>query len=241
MQMAPDSNTLAICTTDNQCLLYDFSKRQKLAEFDLKDNQGQVTAIAWRSDSKAVALGRTTGAIELLDLESDDDAKSDSSILDLETSIKQAISGLAYSKDGSLLVTVADEGIAILVRANDDKETNLAEAKQLSETVYGHAEQRISAADISADGNRIVSGSNTGRITIWNSQTQPKDTKDVQEASGERELLTMPNLHQSPISIVQFVSRASGEMILSAEQSSGKNEIIAWPAAKVASAQDSDQ
>jgi len=241
MQMAPDSNTLAICTTDNQCLLYDFSKRQKLAEFDLKDNQGQVTAIAWRSDSKAVALGRTTGAIELLDLESDDDAKSDSSILDLETSIKQAISGLAYSKDGSLLVTVADEGIAILVRANDDKETNLAEAKQLSETVYGHAEQRISAADISADGNRIVSGSNTGRITIWNSQTQPKDTKDVQEASGERELLTMPNLHQSPISIVQFVSRASGEMILSAERSSGKNEIIAWPAAKVASAQDSDQ
>jgi len=172
----------------------------------------QVTAIAWRSDSKAVALGRTTGAIELLDLESDDDAKSDSSILDLETSIKQAISGLAYSKDGSLLVTVADEGIAILVRANDDKETNLAEAKQLSETVF------------SADGNRIVSGSNTGRITIWNSQTQPKDTKDVQEASGERELLTMPNLHQSPISIVQFVSRASGEMILSAERSSGKNE-----------------
>ena len=241
MQMAPDSNTLAICTTDNQCLLYDFPKRQKLAEFDLKDNQGQVTAIAWRSDSKAVALGRTTGAIELLDLESDDDAKSDSSILDLETSIKQAISGLAYSKDGSLLVTVADEGIAILVRANDDKETNLAKAKQLSETVYGHAEQRISAADISADGNRIVSGSNTGRITIWNSQTQPKDTKDVQEASGERELLTMPNLHQSPISIVQFVSRASGEMILSAERSSGKNEIIAWPAAKIASTQESDQ
>ena len=238
MQMAPDSNTLAICTTDNRCLLYDFSKRQKLAEFDLKDDKGQVTAIAWQSDSKAVALGRTTGAIELLDLESDDDAKSNSSILDLETSIKQAISGLAYSQDGSLLVTVADEGMAILIRAVDEEETKLADAEQLSETVYGHAEQRISAADISADGNRIVSGSNSGRITIWNSQPQPKNTNDVQQASSEYELLTMPNLHQSPISIVQFVSSDTGQMILSAERSSGKNEIIAWPAAKVAS--DSD-
>ena len=230
MQMAPDSNTLAICTTDNQCLLYDFAKRQKLAEFNLKNNQGEVTTIAWQSDSKSVALGRTTGAIELLDLEPDDDVKSDSSILNLKTTIKQAISGLAYSQDGSLLVTVADQGIAILVRADGEQE--------LSETVYGHAEQRISAADISADGNRIVSGSNSGRITIWNSQPQPKNTNDVQQASSEYELLTMPNLHQSPISIVQFVSSDTGQMILSAERSSGKNEIIAWPAAKVAS--DSD-
>ena len=166
----------------------------------------------------------------MLDLEPDDDVKSDSSILNLKTTIKQAISGLAYSQDGSLLVTVADQGIAILVRADGEQE--------LSETVYGHAEQRISTADISADGNRIVSGSNSGRITIWNSQPQPKNTNDVQQASSEYELLTMPNLHQSPISIVQFVSSDTGQMILSAERSSGKNEIIAWPAAKVAS--DSD-
>ena len=232
MQMAPDSNTLAICTTDNQCMLYDFSKRQKLAEFDLKNNQGQVTVIAWQADSKSVALGRTTGVIELLDLKSGNDAKSASSILDLKTPIKQAISGLAYSQDGSLLITVADEGMAILIRKVDEQEMKLA--ARLSETVYRHAEQRISAADISADGNRIVTGSSTGQITIWNSQPQPENARDVQQASSERELLTMPNLHQSPISIAQFVSGASGQMILSAERASGKNEIIAWPAAKVA-------
>ena len=238
MQMAPDSNTLAICTTDNQCLLYDFSKRQTLAEFDLKNDQGQVTAIAWQSDSKSVALGRTTGVIELLNLKSGDDAESASSILDLKTPIKQAISRLAYSQDGSLLITVADEGMAILIRNVDEQQIKLA--ARLSETVYGHAEQRISAADISADGNRIVSGSSTGEITIWNSQPQPENTRDVQQASSERELLTMPNLHHSPISIVQFVSGSDGQMILSAERASGKNEIIAWPAAKEASAQGSD-
>ena len=233
MQMAPDKNVLAICTKDNRCLFYDFAKREKRGEVDLKESEGNVTAIAWQPDSKVIAVGRSTGVIEVINLNANNFADSASSTLQLKTPIQQAVSSLAYSDDGSLLATIAGEGKAVLIRARDKKEAIDKDGATFNETVYAHTdEQQISAAHLSADGNRIVSGSNTGRITIWNSQPQPKTTKTVHQATGERELLTLPNLHQSPVSIVRFVDGHSNKMILSAEQTSGKNEIIAWPVAK---------
>ena len=108
------------------------------------------------------------------------------------------------------------------------------QAAALSETVFRYPdEQAIVAADISADGNRIVSGSNTGQITIWNSQAHEQtSTNEVHFAAGERELLSLPKLHQSPISVVRFVEERKGKTIYSAERNSGKNEFISWPSAK---------
>ena len=58
------------------------------------------------------------------------------------------------------------------------------------------------------------------------------------DSTGERELFSLPNLHQSPISVVRFVDRQMGTTIYSAEQDSGKNELITWPSTKMASAQE---
>ena len=235
MQIAPDLNTLAISTDDNRCVLYDFSGRQKLGEVDLKNNKSVVTAIAWQSDSKAIAIGRSNGSIEVLELNQNNFSQSNSLSLSLNTPIEHAISQLAYSQDGTLLATVADDGIAILIRSTEEAIQN--PTAKLNETTYGHADKHaISAAHISADGNRIASGSNTGRVTIWNSQ--PQTTNNVPHASSEHELLQMPNLHQSSISVVRFVDSPKGKMLLSAERNSGKNELIAWPSVKPASKQD---
>ena len=236
MNMASDSNTLAICTNDNRCVIYDFSKREKLGEIDLKDNDGDVTSIAWQSDSKAIAIGRSNGSIEVLELNENDFAQSSSSPLKLNTPIEHAISQLAYSQDGALLATVTDDGMAVLIRPTGTEAKSIQEPTvKLSETVYGHSDEHtISAAHLSADGNRIVSGSKSGRITIWNSQPQPKTREGMRNASSERELLNMPNLHQSPISIVEFVDGPNGKTVFSTEQNSGKNDIIAWPTASPA-------
>ena len=241
MQLAPNMNTLAIGTKDNRCLLYDFSGRKKLGEFDLKSNDGDVTAIAWQTDSKAIAIGRSTGTIEVLKLNEDNFSNSDSVILKLNTPIESAISRLAYSQNGTLLATVAEQGKAVLVRVTGDAAGDLTNpAASLSEMVFGYADERaILEADISADGNRIVCGTNTGRIIIWNSQAADQHPAGkVLEAKGERELLSLPNLHQSPISIVRFVKAGESQMIYSAEQNSGKNEYITWPSANTASVQD---
>ena len=236
MKMAADSNTLAISTNDNRCVIYDFSKREKLGEIDLKDNDGDVTSIAWQSDSKAIAIGRSNGSIEVLELNENDFAQSSRFPLKLNTPIEHAISQLAYSQDGALLATITDDGMAVLIRPTGTEAKSIQDPTgKLSETVYGHSDEHtISAAHISADGNRIVSGSKSGRITIWNSQPQPKTREGMRNASSERELLNMPNLHQSPISIVEFVDGPNGKTVFSTEQNSGKNDIIAWPTASPA-------
>ena len=109
MQLAPDANTLAIGTTFDRCLLYDFAGRKLLGQIDLKDNQGQITAIAWRADSKTIAVGRSTGVIEVLELNKDNVANSNRELLQLKSPINSsAITQLAYSQNGDLLATVAD-------------------------------------------------------------------------------------------------------------------------------------
>ena len=240
MQLAPNSNTLAVSTHDNRCVLYDFSERKKLGEFDLKSNQGDVTAIAWQSDSKTIAIGRSTGTIEVVKLNEDNLADSSSTVLKLNAPIDSAISQLAYSKNGALLATVADQGMAVLIRPIESDAANIQDpTATLGEMVFRYSdEQTILAADISTDGNRIVSGSNTGRITIWNSQSPDQyPTDEILYSTGERELLSLPNLHQSPISVVRFVSQQDSQTIYSAEQDSGKNEFISWPSAKATTEQ----
>ena len=243
MQLAPDSKMLAVATDDNRCLLYDFAAGKTLGTFDLKDADGDVTAIAWQADSKAIAIGRATGEIEVVELNQDKLGDSDSVKLKLNAPINTAISQLAYSHDGTLLATVAEQGMAVLIRAKDTEAANLQDESDtgLSETIFRHSDkQTVLAADISADGNRVVSGSNTGRITIWNSQPHDEQASDdVRFASDERELLHLPNLHQSPITQVRFVDGPDGQTIVSAEKNSGKNEIISWPSAKTAIANDS--
>jgi len=238
MQLAPDSNKLAISTSDNRCLLYDFSKRKKLAELELENNQGHVTAIAWQTDSKTIALGRSTGTIEVLKLNKDNFDDYSSTILQLKTPIDRPVSRLAYSQNGTLLATISEQGMAVLIRfAEEDAANNQDHSAAFDETVFRYTdEQTILTADISADGNRIVSGSNTGRVTIWNSQpndqphNQPK-ADSVRNAAAERELLSLPNLHQSAISVVRFVNGPNSNLIYSAERNSGKNEFISWPSA----------
>ena len=235
MQMAPDSNTLAICTSDNHCVLYDFSERKQLGQVELKNDQGDVTAIAWQADSQTLAIGRSTGVIEILELNKDNLAKSKSEILNLNTPIESVISRLAFAQNGVILATVADQGMAVLIRTEQkDAEQAQAPTQALNEMVFRYQDERtMLVADISADGNRVVSGSNTGRITIWNSQLQEQtSTEDVFYATAERELLSLPNLHQSPISVVRFADERKGKMIYSAEQDSGKNEFISWPSAR---------
>ena len=68
MQLAPDSNTLAVSTDDNRCVFYDFSGRKELGQLELKSNQDDVTAIGWQTDSKTIAIGRSSGIIEILEL-----------------------------------------------------------------------------------------------------------------------------------------------------------------------------
>ena len=234
MQLAPDSNTLAVSTDDNRCVLYDFSDRKKLGEFELQNSQGTVTAMAWQSDSQTIAIGRSTGTIEVLELNKDNFANSKSVTLKLNTPITGAISRIDYSNSGELLATVAEQGMTVLIRAIGDEAANIQDpTAELSEMVFRYEDERaVLVADISADGNRIVSGANTGRITIWNSEAPDQlSTDDVYYSSSERELLSLPNLHQSPISVVQFVDGRDHTMIYSAERNSGKNAFISWPSA----------
>ena len=235
MQLAPNLNTLAVSTVDNRCVLYDFSERKKLGEFDLKSNQGDVSAMVWQSDSKTIAIGRSTGTIEVLDLNENNFANSSSTILKLNTPISSAISKLAYSQNGVLLATVADQGMAVVIRATGEDATNIQDpATVLNEMVFHYSDERaILVTDISADGNRIVSGSDTGRVTIWNSEAADQHSTDK---VLERELLILPNLHQSPVSVVQFVNGPESTTIYSAERDSGKNEFISWPSANAAKA-----
>jgi WD40 repeat protein len=91
-----------------------------------------------------------------------------------------------------------------------------------------HADQdSIGAADISDDGNRVVTGSDRGRVTLWNTKTKAGTSDDQQ--TSERELL---NVHRFP-SLVRFVKFGPHESnVIAFEKASEEGVAFVFPTDK---------
>ena len=75
----------------------------------------------------------------------------------------------------------------------------------------------------------MISGSNAGRLTIWNSEVAKIQQSAKAARNEERELYSLQNKHLSEISFLKFVPGESGETnIFSADANSGENTYLIW-------------
>ena len=116
---------------------------------------------------------------------------------------------------------------------------------------FRHSDQDpIECADIAADGNRIITGSSRGRITVWDARSidppqgteaelgiQPEPEETVQDENSdkdysERALLTISRL-RSAIRSVAFTANDSGVIALEV----GSENAVWFPATPLAETQ----
>ena len=175
-------------------------------------------------DSGLIAIGLENGGLEIWEVGSDGETELQTeSALDDEFPVEH----VCFSDNADLLLAVVPQsGVAFVIRKTQDDWQTIG---------LGHIDgQSIVAADISPDGNRVISGSQTGRLTIWNSEVSKVErATKAPLRNEERELYSLQNKHQSAISFVKFAPEKSGELnIISADVSSGENNYLVWKSKK---------
>ena len=173
--------------------------------------------------SNRIAIGNSKGQVEFWNVEAGEPVKSN----ELISISDSKINDISFSETGNSLVIVSDHGSAYVSHRIDSGWGRPIKFTPIDE-------QRIVASDISKNGRRIVTGTESGRLTIWNSETSSEATADgsiaqTPEQDSERELLTLSNQHQSPVRFAKFLTNAKGEtQIVSAESQSGENQFLIW-------------
>lgn len=121
---------------------------------------------------------------------------------------------LAFSGDGSLLATCQGNAVKLIgVRGPGEAEV-LAERSAHTDLVSGLA--------LSADGERLATGSLNGEVTVW----------DVSDARSPERSRVLPG-HQS----VSALAFGSGGALVSADEGNGEAELIRWDLAATAAPQ----
>ncbi|MFK7768038.1 MAG: protein kinase [Mariniblastus sp.] len=180
------------------------------------------SVVAWSPNSNSFAVGGESGSIELWTFEQGTAVNTGLRLAIGQNQIKQ----ISFSKTGQSLAAVSNNGSAFVSHKLDS-----GWGRPIAITPADG--QKIAACDISDDGQRVIAGTTSGRLTIWNSETSSDATTrnsiDLLEQSEERELLNLQNQHQSPVKFVKFVTNSKGaSQVVSGEANSGKNEFLIW-------------
>ena len=183
------------------------------------DSDSSIVVADLNPKSSQLAIGLENGGVEIWEIGRDGKAELQSeSVVD-----KLPVEHVCFAKNAeSLLALAPQSGMAFVLHRSKD---------QWKTVGLGHADrQDIVAADISPNGKRVISGSQAGRLTIWNSEIPTlADSKQDSLRNQERELYSLQNKHQSEISFVKFVPDDSGALsIASADVNSGENNYLIW-------------
>ena len=219
-QISPDgTQAFAVSSDKDRFGIVDLNSGEYSADFSGSD-LGKVTAASWTMDGQELALGLEDGKIAVwktgsLNLNA---AQLDDTVIDL----------LQYSGDGDSIVAIQNsrssgQGVATVLRKPVDPLDQWVTSVRLS-----HSDQdSIGSADISADGNRVITGSRRGRVTLWNTMTQVESGNS--DEVSERELL---NVHRFP-SMVRSVKFGPEESnVIAFEKASEEGVAFVFPTDK---------
>ena len=183
------------------------------------ESDSNIVAADLSIDSSQIAVGLENGSLEIWSVTTDGETELEDE-LDLD---ELPVEHVRFADNAdSLLAVVPGSGIAFVLHKTKDKWQTIG---------LGHIDkQNIVTADISPSGDRVISGSQAGRLTIWNSEVSKTElSAKASLRNEERELYNLQNKHQSEISFVKFVPNQSGELnIISADVSSGENNYLIW-------------
>lgn len=179
---SPDDTRLASASEDNQVRVWNISTGTLTAT--LAEHTNWVRAVSWSPDGKTLASVGRDKKLVIWDLETNQPQQ----IKEFPTSLFE----VTWNHDGTQLAVAAENGEAIILRADD-----LSEAFNLSRqsgiiTQVAWSPDKLKIATSSRDGTLVVWNSKTGdeiRVlkghgnTIWHYSWSPDSTKIV--SSGD--------------------------------------------------------
>ncbi len=129
-----------------------------------RDSEARPTAVAWSQDQQQLAVGFNNGELRIVNL-SDGKMSVDEAQQPVKTDA--SIKSLAFAEaSNSLFVILEDAGNGYNGRVYhyDVKANNWFPVS----IGYPVGDQTIEVGHLSPNGNRVVTGSNTGQLTFWN-------------------------------------------------------------------------
>jgi WD40 repeat protein len=230
-ELSPTGTTAFVVLADQQQMgLIDFETGKSSQPFDA-ELPARITAAGWSADGASLAFGFDDGSAGIW---------NENSFRPIEVdSAERPIEQIRFSADGRSLVIVqqanqanatADAGLAAFVfrkqsAVGDNEGANSApnEQQRWISVRLSHADgDAIRSADISADGQRAVTGSQSGRVTIWNTASQAGSVKDSD--SSERELLNLDRF-DSEVRTVRFGEDESNVVAFETESSDHEGRV----------------
>jgi WD40 repeat protein len=231
MALSTDGQQLVAATTKQRLQIIDFSTLKTIADLEMPATvTTSQTAVAWRPDGSGLVVATDDGTIVEFLAAADGRFSGPGKTIQTvnSTPLPDRIDNLVFSADANTLLATSTASSSALIL---HRQAGSSHEFVTTPLAYDDG-QSIVSADLSADGRRVAAGTSAGRIAIWNSEPLSKKaiSAGVMASVAERELLLMPNLHQSAISAIRFVERENETGVLSAESESGQNEVLFWPA-----------
>ena len=255
VEFSPNANrAFVIDANHTQASVLDLTTGS-LAKLELIELH-KIRAVTWDSTGSKLAIGYEDGGIELFDTLSGN-SKNLQLASEKDAKILVQPKELEFSKDGQALLVVVnaiDEsesqrfiGSAIVLKRPIVEDENKAPQSNRQPNNWIVAaklsftdKDSIESASISSDGNRVITGSRRGRITLWRTEVrqqfisaetnEPQHDEAVEPTNVDdgRELLTVGNLENS-IRSVGFLDNDSGVFAIQ----EGVPDAILYPASPV--------
>jgi WD40 repeat protein len=161
-------NELASVSQDGTAIVWDVEQRRRLRT--IPPGGSRVTAVEWSPSGDLLAVGRDSGLVEIFDIQSQEVR----SRLDWHT---DPINDLAFDPRGHRLVSVADDGFAVIW---DVESEGVERAVRHTSWIY--------RATFSADGAHLLISGDAGRpVTVW---LDIRNLREIAESRTTRELTT---------------------------------------------------
>ncbi len=151
----PDGSRLVAVYNDRTVRLWSITARDSL--FKLFDHRADLTAVAFNQTGSRFATAGNDSRVVIWNAETGSPLTS----IELDLEGGDPINGLAYSPDGSQLITAHESGVA---RMWD------VESKEFLMRFSGHT-GALTDADFSPDGTYIITASADGTARIWDTAT----------------------------------------------------------------------
>jgi WD40 repeat protein len=164
---SPDGQTLASCSHDGTVRFWNPTEGKQLSEVKLSPQPQPFYCLAWRSDSKQVAIGGFDHSIRIVDVAG---KKVEREIKGFDEKSapnghRDAVYSVAYTPNGQQLYSAGADGQIKLWNLGDG-----GLVKSMVDPALKEKAQRdwINHIKLTSDGTRLVSVGNGGWITIWN-------------------------------------------------------------------------
>ena len=232
-RLSPDERTL-LCVSHDSSRMVGVNPINGDVRFSVdlqpgEQNNSRTISIGWNQESNSFATGREDGQVQIFKVQANQNQAMPTKTLAV---FSAPVSEIKFASEKNSFVAFSkNTGTACVIHPDDNQQDSKIYLRHLDG-------QQILTGDISKDGNRIVTGGDKGRLTIWNCEPLRNGgsnavTLDQNQGDGEnnaeRELLTLESKHQSAISFVGFKDNSADQVeIYSAEVNSGENQFLIW-------------